>query len=213
MCGRRCIRSVSFFPNCDGPGFGFVVVTLFITSSLAAVDALAINSSVPAAYEVPYEQELNASNSQELDQEIAKQSQLEHDRVWRLKEDSFDRVVENNKLLVVQFCTEEYLFCNTFDYEFVSIANEFADNGYEVEFARVDAREEKDLALKYSVKTYPTIIFFKARSPVRYNDTVPPLSTLKKWIKDEIGNTPYWLWDLIHCLCRDDEYDSPNDQV
>lgn len=73
---------------------------------------------------------------------------------------NFDHMIDNNQLLVIDFCAEWCQPCRAFEKIMLSIEHDYPD----VVFARADVEKEKSLAEEFAVRTVPFVMIIKNRT-------------------------------------------------
>jgi protein disulfide-isomerase/protein disulfide-isomerase A1 len=87
--------------------------------------------------------------------------------VAALKSDTFAAHIKENKHTLVEFYAPWCGHCKKLEPEFEKAAGALEDK--QVKLAKVDATEEKDLATKYNVKGFPTLIWFEDAKETDYD--------------------------------------------
>ncbi|KAM3921443.1 protein disulfide-isomerase-like [Leptodactylus fuscus] len=85
----------------------------------------------------------------------------EENDVLVLNKNNFDRVLCCSEHLMVAFCSPLCEQCKALAPEYETAANLLKEEGSKIRLAKVDATEEPELAQRFGVQKYPTIIFFK----------------------------------------------------
>ncbi|MDH5256832.1 MAG: thioredoxin family protein [Gammaproteobacteria bacterium] len=76
--------------------------------------------------------------------------------VYRLTNDNFDKVLEQNALVVVDFWAEWCTTCTSF----TSIYEVVAESHPELLFAKVNTQLEQDISVRYRIQSIPTLLVF-----------------------------------------------------
>ena len=92
------------------------------------------------------------------------------DHVLWLTEKNFSRVVDGERLMLVEFYAPWCGHCKRLAPQYALAAKEL-DKDYKIKLAQVDATEETALAKKYGVDGYPTLFIF--RNGKKYDYTGP----------------------------------------
>lgn len=87
-----------------------------------------------------------------------------------LKESNFSDFVAVNKYVMVEFYAPWCGHCKALAPEYAAAATELKEGGEAVVLAKVDATEESELAQKYGVEGYPTLLFFVDGVHKTYSD-------------------------------------------
>jgi len=76
-----------------------------------------------------------------------------------LTEENFDKIVNSGKIVLVDFWAEWCMPCRMIGPIFEELTNEMdADN---VTFTKCDVDSERNIAVKFSITSIPSILFFK----------------------------------------------------
>lgn len=86
-----------------------------------------------------------------------------------LTDDNFDEELAKHENLLVEFYAPWCGHCKKLAPEYAGAAEVLAKNDPPMFVAKVDATVEKDLAEKYGIQGFPTLIFFKNGERVDYN--------------------------------------------
>jgi len=104
-------------------------------------------------------------------------------KVVKLDYTNFDRFVEENENVVVDFWAEWCGPCRLVSPIIEELAKEFAGK---VAFGKLNVDEARNIALQYRISAIPTLIFFKNGRAVSAVVGVYPKSELKRWIESNI---------------------------
>ncbi|KAJ3679798.1 hypothetical protein LUZ60_016076 [Juncus effusus] len=99
---------------------------------------------------------------------------------------NFSTFIEKNKHVMVEFYAPWCGHCKMLTPEYAAAAKELAEEGADVTLAKVDATEESDLAQKYEVQGFPTILFF-IDGVQRSFEGGRTRELIVNWIKKKIG--------------------------
>ena len=102
--------------------------------------------------------------------------------------DSFDDFVNSNKYVLAEFYAPWCGHCKALAPHYEKVATALKDSGSEVKLAKIDATEEdnKELATKFSVKGYPTLLWFVNGEMSEYKGGRTE-DTMLQWIKKKTG--------------------------
>jgi len=84
--------------------------------------------------------------------------------VMVLNKDNFQHVLDNNKLVIVDFYAPWCKHCQKLELEYATAAwmiSESRQEGEKTKFAKVDAIEQTELAAQFEITRYPTLLLFK----------------------------------------------------
>lgn len=101
-----------------------------------------------------------------------------------LKEGNFSEFIAKNKYVMIEFYAPWCGHCQALAPEYAAVATEL--KGESVMLAKVDATEEAELAQKYEVQGYPTVLFFIDGVHKPYNGERNK-DAIISWIKRKIG--------------------------
>ena len=88
------------------------------------------------------------------------QPALDEKDVVVLTDGNFSQFLEDHRNVLVEFYAPWCGHCQALAPEFAAAATELKAAGENAVLAKVDATEENDLAQKYDVQGYPTVLFF-----------------------------------------------------
>ena len=95
-------------------------------------------------------------------------SQAVEDGVLILSDFDFDMTIQMHENILVKFYAPWCGHCKTLAPIYAEAANELASRSLMTPLAKVDATEQKKIAAKYQIKSYPKLIFFKHGQQVEY---------------------------------------------
>ena len=76
--------------------------------------------------------------------------------VYRLKNENFDKVLEENAIVLVDFWAQWCTTCTSF----TAIYEEIAEHYPDLVFAKVNTQTEQDISIRYRIQSIPTLIVF-----------------------------------------------------
>lgn len=103
--------------------------------------------------------------------------------VLTLTTKGFDQHLKDNKQTLVEFYAPWCGHCKKLAPEYEKAASELKGK---VALGKVDATEEKDLASKYNVKGFPTLVWFEEGKQTEY-DGGRTTETIVEWVKSMTG--------------------------
>merc|ERR1712013_93770 len=110
--------------------------------------------------------------------------------VMVLNKDNFQHVIDSNNLVIVDFYAPWCKHCQKLELEFATAAwmiSESPRRKKKAKFAKVDAIEQTDLAARFEITRYPTLLFFK-------NGVVKPFTggtnadSIYHWVSKKSGD-------------------------
>ncbi|KAF5303370.1 hypothetical protein FQR65_LT08283 [Abscondita terminalis] len=106
-----------------------------------------------------------------------------------LTQDNFEKVINSNDFVLVEFYAPWCGHCKALAPEYVKAAKALVDKGSQIKLAKVDATEESSLAEKFEIRGYPTLKFFKKGNPFEYNETDDlSAETIKNFVQSFLDN-------------------------
>jgi len=113
---------------------------------------------------------------------VESEEEAEAGAVVALGADSFDGFLAATERALVEFYAPWCGHCKALEPEYNRAASEMREENMATRLAKVDATAEKDLAQKYDVSGYPTLLYFvKGKEPAKYEGgrTAPEI---KAWL-------------------------------
>jgi len=105
--------------------------------------------------------------------------------VFTLTGKNFDQHLRETPQTLVEFYAPWCGHCKKLDPEFDEAARLL--QGRRVKLAKVDATEEKDLASRFNVKGFPTLVWFESGAEMEY-DGGRTANTIVEWITSMVGD-------------------------
>jgi len=90
----------------------------------------------------------------------ADESTATDSKVITLTKDNFDEVIKSHKLTLVKFYATWCMHCKALAPDYINAAEILARDGEDFVLAEVNAEEESELAEKYDVTGFPTLVLF-----------------------------------------------------
>ena len=100
--------------------------------------------------------------------------------VYRLTEENFDKVLEDNSLVLVDFWAEWCTTCTSF----TSVYEQIAEAYPELLFAKVNTQIEQDISVKYRIQSIPTLIVFHNGQEIYRKPGAMASHTLEEMIQE-----------------------------
>ncbi|KAF0920000.1 hypothetical protein E2562_032451 [Oryza meyeriana var. granulata] len=111
---------------------------------------------------------------------------LDETHVLLLSASNFSSFLAARRHVMVEFYAPWCAHCQALAPDYAAAAAELAPLAHEVALAKVDATEDTDLAQKYDVQGFPTILFFIDGVPKDYNGARTK-EAIVSWINKKLG--------------------------
>lgn len=82
--------------------------------------------------------------------------------VYRLTNENFDKVLEENTIVLVDFWAQWCTTCTSFS----SIYEAIADLNSDIRFAKVNTQIEQEISIRYRIQSIPTLIVFQDQKAI-----------------------------------------------
>lgn len=76
--------------------------------------------------------------------------------LYRLIDENFEKIIHNNKFVIVDFWAEWCSTCSSFTPIFMQISDKYPD----VVFGRVNTQVEQNISMDFRIQSIPTLIVF-----------------------------------------------------
>ncbi|XP_037074846.1 protein disulfide-isomerase 2-like [Pollicipes pollicipes] len=110
----------------------------------------------------------------------------EEEGVLVLNSDNFDKAVEENKLLLVEFYAPWCGHCKKLAPEFARAAQTLAAEGVAARLGKVDSTQERRLADRFGVRGYPTLRLWRAGRDSEYTGG-RKAEEIAAWLRHRVG--------------------------
>lgn len=113
----------------------------------------------------------------------------EDKHVLVLHDKNFERALQENQYLFVEFYAPWCRHCQALEPVFAEVAAQLKNEGSAIRLAKVDAIEEQELAKEFDVKQFPTLRLFKDGNRANSTDFAGNLHAngLVQWVKRHVG--------------------------
>ena len=101
-----------------------------------------------------------------------------------INKDNFSsEVLENDKLVLVDFWAEWCGPCKQISPRLEELANKYSEN---LTVCKVNVDENRELAIEYNIRSIPALIIFKGGEMVAEKIGAMPKSALEQWVADNL---------------------------
>jgi len=125
--------------------------------------------------------EISKDNDEEGDEE-GHEDEEEQEAVMTLKSSNFDDVVAKSERVLVEFYAPWCGHCKALEPEYKQAAEQMKAEGLSTVLAKVDATEESQVAGRYDVSGYPTLIYFVGGKQVQKYEGERTTKGIKAWL-------------------------------
>jgi protein disulfide isomerase len=143
---------------------------------------LALFGAVATGVVVAQEETGAEEKSDDLDDDTSDQGSS----VVKLDDSSFSGVISHSKYVLVKFYAPWCGHCQSMAPDYIKAADKLIEEGIDVTLAEVDATQSSELAQKYNVEGYPTILWFVDGKPKPFSGQRTTESIIS-WVTKNVG--------------------------
>ena len=108
---------------------------------------------------------------------------IEEDGVLLLNSENFQKVIEDNRFVMVQFFVPKCGYCEILAPDYIKVAKQLKKERSEIRLAKIDVSENRELASRYQVGGYPSLKLFRAGQPIPYDQGERTTKAMLDWLK------------------------------
>ena len=108
---------------------------------------------------------------------------IEEDGVLILNSENFQKVIDDNRFVMVQFFVPKCGYCDILAPDYISAAKQLKQERSEIRLAKIDVSENRELASLYQVGGYPSLKLFRSGQPIPYDQGERSTEAMINWMK------------------------------
>ncbi|KAA0722548.1 Protein disulfide-isomerase [Triplophysa tibetana] len=171
--------------------------TLLLCASCVRTDEQKVEEEVKEKVEEHVEKEEEGNS--EKDPEPVKTDEItEEKNVMVLHSVNFDRALNENKYLLVEFYAPWCGHCRSLEPIYAEVAEQLKKESSDIRLAKVEATDERELAKEFNIDGFPTIKFFKDGNRQSVTDFTGKRTVkgIRRWLERHTGPSATVLSDV-----------------